>query len=102
MEISYDGQTAGVPVQAGAPSQGRLRRLVAKQDVVMTRGLEKATGSSGEFDAINDRATLLGPVVLQAGADRGATADRADFDNKQDTILLTGNVVVTQQRNVLK
>ena len=112
LEIAYDGQPAqagpaqaagAAPPQEGQqPTPGRLRRLVAKQDVVLTRGQERATGSQGDFDAIADKATLFGPVVIQAGADRGATADRADIDNKTDTILLTGNVIVTQQKNVLK
>ncbi len=114
LEISYDGQPTQQPAQPSTqpgatpppdgrgPQQGRLRRLVARQDVVLTRGQERATGSQAEFDAVADKATLLGPVVIQAGADRGATADRADIDNKTDTILLTGNVIVTQQKNVLK
>jgi LPS export ABC transporter protein LptC len=110
LEVSYDGQMQGSAGAAVAPpaakaagdQQGRLRRLTARSDVVLTRGAERATGSSGEFDAVADRATLMGPVVISAGPDRGATADRADIDNKADTILLSGNVVVTQQKNELK
>ena len=106
LEVSYEGQPqAGgeAALKSSTPDgSGRLRRLEAKSDVVLTRGVERATGSSAVFDAITDRATLMGPVVIQAGPDRGATADRADIDNKNDTILLTGNVVVTQQKNVLK
>lgn len=106
MEVHYEGSQAGVP---GAPKaategdgNGRLRKIIARRNVVLTRGTERATGSSGEFDALSDRATLLGPVVITSGPERGATADRADIDNRNDIIRLTGNVVVTQQKNVLK
>lgn len=106
MEVHYEGnQTgagAGPAPAAGTDGNGRLKRIMARRDVVLTRGIEKATGSSGEFDAVTDRAVLLGPVVISGGPDRGATADRADIDNRNDIIRLTGNVVVTQQKNVLK
>lgn len=107
LEVHYEGQVTGqsaVGGRAAAPgSEGsRLSKLVARSDVILTRGLEKATGSGAQFDALSDRATLLGPVAITAGAERGATADHAEIDNRSDSYLLTGNVVVTQQKNVLK
>ncbi len=104
LEVHYEGQPTGQVQGVTAPGSqsSRLSKLVARSDVVLTRAQEKATGSGAEFDALSDRATLFGPVAITAGAERGATADRAEIDNKNDSYLLTGNVVVTQQKNVLK
>ena len=106
LQVSYEGQAEGgakTPSSlAAGDGSSKLRRLVSPRNVVLTRGAERATGSAMDYDAINDRAVLSGPVVISGGLDRGATADRAEIDNKTDIILLTGNVVVTQQKNVLK
>ncbi len=106
LQVFYEGQAdGGAKPQsslAAGDGSGKLKRLVSRTDVVLTRGAERATGSAMDFDAINDRAVLAGPVAISGGPDRGATADRAEIDNKTDIILLTGNVVVTQQKNVLK
>lgn len=114
LQVTYEGQTpgqaqgeaqgkaAGQSSLAGADGANKLRRLVSPRDVVLTRGAERATGSAMDYDAVADRAVLSGPVVISGGPDRGATADKAEIDNKTDVVLLTGNVVVTQQKNVLK
>ncbi len=106
LEIFYDGQppsgAGGQGLAAAADGTGRLRRLASRTDVVLTRGEERATGSAMDFDAVDNRAILKGPVAISSGPDRSATADQAEMDNENETILLTGNVVVTQQRNVLK
>ena len=104
LEVHYEGQPtaqaasqadAASPAVAAAGGQGKLSKLIARSKVVLTRGVERVTGGSGEFDALNDRATLMGPVVISGGPDRGATSDRADMDNKNNTVLLTGNVAIT-------
>jgi lipopolysaccharide transport protein LptA/LPS export ABC transporter protein LptC len=104
LEVSYVGQPAadGKAAAPGQPGSGKVKTLRSNSPVVLTRGTDKATGSSGVFDAEQDKAVLMGPVVVTSGADRQATGDRADIDNKNETALLTGNVVVTQQKNVLK
>jgi lipopolysaccharide export system protein LptA len=104
LEVSYVGQPAadGKAAAPGQPGSGKIKTLRSNTPVVLTRGTDRATGSSGLFDAEQDKAVLMGPVVIASGADRRATSDRADIDNKNETALLTGDVVVTQQRNVLK
>jgi lipopolysaccharide export system protein LptA len=103
LRVSYEGsQGQGGTSLAAGDGASKLKRLLSPGNVVLTRGLERATGSALDYDAVEDRAILSGPVVISGGPDRGATADRAEMDNKNDKILLTGNVVVTQQRNVLK
>ena len=106
LQVTYEGQAEGGATApsglAAADGSSKLKRLVSPRDVVLTRGVERATGSAMDYDAINDRAMLSGPVVITGGPDRGATSDKAEIDNKTDIILLTGNVVVTQQKNVLK
>lgn len=110
LDISYEGQSlagqsvGGAPPAGGAAAtpSGKVRSMIAKSEVVIDRGTDRVTGSSGNFDAGNDSAVLLGPVAIVSGPDRKATSDRAEFDNKNDQVLLTGNVVVTQLKNVLK
>ncbi len=106
LQVTYEGQAQGEAKGQSSLAAGdgssKLKRLVSPGDVVMTRGLERATGSAMDYDAVADRAVLSGPVVISGGPDRGATADKAEIDNKTDVVLLTGNVVVTQQKNVLK
>ena len=109
LEVSYEGQAGGdssngtsKPAATDPAASSKVKRLVSRTDVVLTRGIERATGRSAEFEAATDRATLVGDVVITSGPDRQATSDRADMDNKSDTALLTGNVVVTQLKNVLK
>jgi lipopolysaccharide export system protein LptC len=41
-------------------------------------------------------------VVINAGTDRRVTSDRADFNAEADTALFVGNVVVKQDKNVLR
>ena len=73
LEVTYDGQAAAggsAPAAAGQASGGRLKRIVAKDDVVITRGQERATGKLAEFDAETEKAVLHGPVVMTAGPGR--------------------------------
>ncbi len=114
LDVAYEGgnDQAGATAGGGGggpggqppatTQSGRVKRMTAPQTVVMTRGAERAKGSSGVFDAVTDKATLLGPVELTAGDGRRATSERADIDHKNDTITLTGNVFVEQQENQLK
>lgn len=98
LEIHYeDAQAVGT-----RDSIGRMKRLSARSDVVLTRGGDRVTSDHAEFDAATDTARLAGHVVVTSGADRRAFSDRAALDAKADTALLTGNVVVTHGQNVLK
>lgn len=47
-------------------------------------------------------AVLEGDVVLTQGADKKAVGDRAEYDEPNQKLTLTGPVVVTQGQNVLK
>ena len=119
LEVVYEGQAApasatppanatDIAARSSAKATGdptaasRIKRLISRGDVILTRGVERATGQFAEFDQTTDRAMLVGAVVITSGPDRQATSDRADLDNKSDTSTLTGNVVVTQLKNVLR
>ena len=77
LHVAYEGKAAAEMASGGAQQSqddaSRLSRLVAKKGAVVTMG-----------------------------ADRRVTSDEADFDAKADTALFTGNVVVTQLKNVLR
>lgn len=107
LEAYYEGQpnaaqAGGVKPATGQPGS-KLNRLVSRVPVVLTNAGDRATSNAAEFDVAGDAALLLGDVVLTSGADRKATAERADINQKDDTVLLTGrNVHVVQGRNELK
>jgi lipopolysaccharide transport protein LptA len=78
--VKYEGKAAGVASAAEAATA-------------------KAAGNDGT------RVTFLwarNGVEITAGTDRHITSDLADFDIAADTALFTGNVVATQEKNVLK
>lgn len=147
LEAHYDGAAGGggAPVSGGDPitkeapaatpadpTQGKLKRLVANNGVVLTRGSDvarsrkaefdvagetavldggvlltsapdrQATGERAEIDLKSERSRLIGSVVVTTGDDRRATADSAEIDQRNDTALLLGRVVVTQGPNVLR
>lgn len=108
LEVLYEDGAAtrdgAVPGAAATAPGGanRVRLIRAHKDVVMVNGTQRATGSSADFDQRQDTVLLRGPVMIAQEPDRKATSDEAHVDNKNDTILLTGTVVVTQARNVLR
>lgn len=102
LEAYYEGQPATAGGAPLAPASGKLRRLIAKSDVVLTQGNDRVTSPHADFDAVNEIAVLTGGVVMTSPPDRQAVSDRADLNARADTALLTGNVVVTQGRNLLK
>lgn len=97
-EAGTDGGTAATP-GAGA----KIQRLVSRTPVVMTRAPnDRVTGANLEYDAIKQVAVIDGDVRMLSGPERQATARRVTLDQQADTILLTGNVLVSQGRNRLK
>jgi lipopolysaccharide transport protein LptA/LPS export ABC transporter protein LptC len=113
LEVTYEGggmmgmnakdkAAAKTPDQTAAGAAGKVRRIVAKQPVVMTRSTgEVVTTDNADFDAPNETAILTGNVAMTSGTDRRAVSDRVDLDQRADTALLTGNVIVTQGENEL-
>ena len=89
---------------AATPGAGtKIKRIFSKSPVVMTRApQDRVTGSSFDYDAVNQVAVVNGDVEMKSGADRSATSDKATVDQRADTILLTGSVVAIQGRNQLK
>lgn len=77
LHVTYEGAPAAELTGGASPQQpdegSRLSRLVAKDGTVVTMG-----------------------------TDRRVSSDQVDFDAKADTAVFTGNVLVNQQRNVLK
>jgi lipopolysaccharide transport protein LptA len=108
LEIAYEGSATEKSHAAGdatAPEKtaASIRRIVAKNPVVMTRGDGDVVTSEGaEFDAVAETSVLTGNVVMTTGTDRRATSDRADLDQRADTALLTGRVVIVQGKNELR
>ncbi len=102
LEIAYDGASPSAAT-GQASATGRLKRLIARDDVILVRGNDRATARMAEFDPVNETAALTGGVGFTSGADRNAVGDRADLDFKANTALLTGpEVIVTQGKNNLR
>jgi lipopolysaccharide transport protein LptA len=108
LEANYEGNADPASPQsrtaaAAGPGGGtHVKRLFARDNVILTRGPDRVASDTGEFDTANETSILLGRVVFTSGADRQANGDRADIDSKSDTVLLTGDVTIIQGKNVLK
>jgi lipopolysaccharide transport protein LptA len=111
LDVHYEGRAA--VDQAGAQpklaaltgtsgEQAQLKRLMARGQVVMTSKDDRAASEAMDYDAATERVVLTGDVVMTSGPERRAMARRAELDQKADTALLTGDVVVLQARNVMK
>ncbi|MEM6983437.1 MAG: LptA/OstA family protein, partial [Pseudomonadota bacterium] len=99
LDIAYgqDGE------KNASPGSANLKRLIARDNVVMTRGQDRIVSAVADFDVAANRGVLNGGVVMTSGADRKVMASRADIDSSKDTILLTGQkVVVVQGENSLE
>ncbi len=99
LDIAYgqDGE------KNAAPGSANLKRLIARDNVVMTRGQDRIVSAVADFDVAANRGVLNGGVVVTSGVDRKVMASRADIDSSKDTILLTGQkVVVVQGQNSLE
>ncbi len=86
---------------AGEP-QTKLKLIKARGGVQMTNKDDTATGDTLDYDATSERVVLKGNVVLTSLNERRVTAGQADLDQKADTALLTGGVVVIQGKNTMK
>lgn len=110
LEVFYEGEgmmggSAPKPATADgtASPAGKLRRIVAKKPVVMTRDNgDVVTSETADFDAQAETAVLTGGVVMTSGTDRRAAGERVEIDQAAGTVLLVGNVVVTQGENELR
>lgn len=99
LDIVYAQQGA----ESSAAGSANLKRLIARENVVMTRGQDRIVSAIADFDIAANRGLLNGGVVVTSGADRKVMARRADIDSANDTILLTGKkVVVVQGENSLE
>jgi len=97
LEAYYEGQTGAAGAQKGEAGRqdasSKLSRLISRVPVVLTNAADRATSDAADFNVKDDTAVLLGNVVITSGTDRRATSDRADVNQKDDTVLLTGQLV---------
>ena len=102
MTITYEG-AVGPENGADQNAQGKLKQIFAKDSVTMQQQSgETATSRTAAFDAENHTVVLDGDVVLSQGTDKKAVGDRAEYDQAAQTMVLTGPVVVTQAGNELR
>lgn len=78
----------------------RCKVLVVHYDGDAQTGMKSATPGPGGSQQITRLVAKGGVVVTQA--DQTATGDNGLFDMKSNTITLTGNVVVSQGKNVVR
>ena len=113
LEVTYEGSTTAQPgpdqkaqepkPSAGQTDNGKLKRVVATNPVVMTQGdTQQVTSRSADFDTAAQKAVLEGDVVMTELPDKRLVGDRAEIDQVANTVLLTGPVVLTQGPNELR
>jgi lipopolysaccharide transport protein LptA len=101
-KASIDGSPTPATSDTPAEAQTKLKSIQARGRVTMTNKDDKAESDTVDYDAALEKVFLRGNVVMTSVNDRHATARLAEFDQKADTALLAGDVVVTQGRNILK
>jgi lipopolysaccharide export system protein LptA len=70
--VFYEDDPTKSPMQAAQPGPGgqqRIRRMEARGGVVVTQKDQIATGDTGEFDMRNNTVTLIGNVVVTRAQD---------------------------------
>ncbi len=87
--------------QPGA-STGTVKRIVASKNIVVHQPDGTVTSTTAEFYPIQKTAQFLGAVVIAAKNGGRITGDRALIDTVTSMATVLGNVVVRQQRNVLR
>ncbi len=119
LEVTYDGSVNSaatgnasaednasaddVEKRGTAKEAAKIRSIVAKEPVVMTRGdADVVSSNNAEFYVLQETAILSGNVIMISGTERRATSDKVELDQRADTALLTGNVVVVQGKNELR
>lgn len=88
--------------QPGSPEATKLKAIRARGHVVMTSKGDRAESETLDYDAERERLVLDGNVVMTQMPEGRAVARTVVLEQKEDTALLTGAVVVTQGRNVLR
>jgi lipopolysaccharide export system protein LptA len=96
-----DAAARSRPAEAAA-EPAALSSIQARGGVVLTGRGSRAESATLDYDAATERVTLAGDVVMTQAGDRRVTAETLLLDQKADTAVLTGGVVVTQGRNVAR
>jgi len=78
----------------------RCQTLVVYYDTNDVTGGKSAQAGATEQQQIRKMEALGGVIVNQK--DQNATGERADFDMRSNTLVLSGNVVVTKGQDVLR
>lgn len=110
LDVLYEGKASdgiGGPADttkaaATKDEQARLKFIRARGGVVMTNRGDRADSATLDYDASTEQITLAGDVVMTQEPDRRVTAQTALIDQKADTVLMTGGVVVNQARNIMR
>lgn len=105
LDVFYENQDGAPAGQAGIPGagSGRVTRMASSTPIIITRGdTERITADSLDVNAIDEVAVLAGNVEMASGEERSARSDFAEIDARNDTALLTGDVIVTQGPNEVR
>ncbi|MEZ5816352.1 MAG: LptA/OstA family protein [Hyphomicrobiaceae bacterium] len=107
LDVTYAGQADPTGSQPEAGKTGetaatKLKTIHARGGVQMSNKGDRAESQTLDYDAESERIVLGGNVVMTQLPERRVTAETVVLQQKQDTALLTGDVVVTQGRNVLR
>ncbi len=97
LDVEYTGTTTG-----GSGESAAVKRLHARQKVVITRPGDRIATDLATFDVERNIAELSGGVVINSGKNRRIMSDKAYVDSTRDYIRLTGQVIATQGDSVLR
>jgi len=79
-----------------------IKKITAKDNVVITRDAQRITTRRATFDAERDVAELAGNVVISSETGETITGDKGFLNNSDEAMVLVGNVIAKQGENVLR
>lgn len=95
MDINYGAER-------GFNNTAQVKKITARNDVVITYGEKKITSQYAVFDTEEDIAELIGNVVILATDDVKISGDKALINNVNGKITLLGQVMAKQGNNVMR
>ena len=106
LDVAYAGDASVGQLASPRPPEdaaaARLRSIKARGGVTMINKESRAESQTLDYDAASGQIVLAGSVTMSQEPDRRVTGETATLDQRADSAVITGDVVATQARNVLR
>lgn len=100
--MSDEAKNGPEKTSADITANGKIKSILARENIVLRQTTGTAKSLTAEFRPLENSARLVGSVIIESHGSGRVTSDAADLNTASDTAVLTGSVVVTQERNELR